>query len=219
MIKIDERHRTRRSPANIQSNVCLSRLPLLLAGTALLVGSVACSHKEVIVATPPKAVRSDNSYVDLQPGWTLRIVLPLLNSGKISSDLIAQEVKGNTISLSAPDVAGYSMSHYTVNGKQGVGVRLRFVSAEETRNGETIQTMSPPALPFELPRKTGNVRLIYLVRVSQADHNMAIAASKSIEALNAFTKRLREDPSVCHINPDVFCSWVPAGIAVRPETR
>jgi hypothetical protein len=49
---------------------------------------------------------------------------------------------------------------------------------------------------------------------------MAIVAAKRLDTLNAFTKRLRENPSVCEgKEEEIFCSWVPAGIAVRPESR
>ena len=80
-----------------------------------------------------------------------------------------------------------------------------------------MQEAHAPTLPFALPLKAQHIRLIYLVRSSQSDHNMAITASKSLEALNGFTNRLKGSPDVCKLDGEVFCSWVPAGIAVRPE--
>jgi hypothetical protein len=61
--------------------------------------------------------------------------------------------------------------------------------------------------------------LIYLIRVSAADHNMAIAAAASIEDLEELTQRIRDNPASCENGGKTYCSWVPAGIAVRPETR
>ncbi len=56
-----------------------------------------------------------------------------------------------------------------------------------------------------------------LVRNSQADHNIAIAASKDLPALKAFVERLKANPDICEQDTTVFCTWVPAGVAVRPE--
>lgn len=205
----------------VQYNVTIGRVrsPLILTCITALVATAGCSRKEISVSTPPGALKRDNSFVDLEPGWTVRIVMPLLKSGTVSPGLVEQKSTGNTISLSAENLIGYTTAHYAVAGKKGAGVRLAFMSAEETRNAETLPMSRPPTLPFALPNKTEHVRLIYLVRASQADHNMAIAGAKRIEALNAFTSRLIEDPTACQVSSAIFCSWVPAGIAVRPENR
>lgn len=195
------------------------RLFPLLTCIGVLTAIAGCARNNVHVPISPAIARNDNSYVDLEPGWTLQIVVPLLKSGGFRSSLVPQESNGNTISISAADLIGYTTSRYTITGKKGGGVRLRFVFSEETRNGKTVPTSNAPILPFELPRKTENIRLIYLVRVSQADHNMAIAGSKHLDSLNKFTERLKEEPSVCKTSGDIFCSWVPAGIAVRPEKQ
>jgi hypothetical protein len=94
-------------------------------------------------------------------------------------------------------------------------VRLRFRWAEITKDGKTVHEANPPTLPFTLPRGTGHIRLVYFVRLSQADHNMAILASKHLETLNTFTAQLRRVPTICKHDAEVFCSWVPAGVGVR----
>lgn len=68
-----------------------------------------------------------------------------------------------------------------------------------------------------LPMQTEHIRLVYLMRVSEADHNMAIIASRRFDALNVFTKKFEKNPNACAISNRVFCAWVPAGIALRPE--
>ena len=141
----------------------------------------------------------------------------LTEIGRISFKLGSTGKQWEHDLFSAADLIGYATSRYAITGKKGAGVRLRFVSAEETRNGKTVPMANPPILPFELPRKLENIRLIYLVRVSKADHNMAIAGSKHLESLSALTERLKANPSVCKSSDDIFCSWVPAGVAVRPE--
>jgi hypothetical protein len=199
----------------IASMRCL--LVLICTGALIVTG---CSRKQVLVPTPAPAnglAKSDNSYFDLQPGSTVRIVLPVLKPGGATSSAVTQAVHGNTISVSAPNLIGYDTAHYAVKGKKDGPVILKITSAEETIAGKAAEMAVAPTLPFELPQKPEHVRLIYLVRVSQADHNMAIAAAKRMQTLEAFTKRLREDPTACTISRDVFCSWVPAGVAVRPE--
>ncbi|MGI9072716.1 MAG: hypothetical protein ACR2JB_15725 [Bryobacteraceae bacterium] len=91
------------------------------------------------------------------------------------------------------------------------------MSAEITKDGKTVPEANPPRLPFALPEGTEHIRLVYLVRVSQADHNMAIVASKRLATLNIFTAQLKRNPGVCKRDDETFCSWVPAGIAVRQE--
>ena len=200
---------------NMQTTRALWLFLFTCAGAIIL--AVGCSRTQVRVPAPLGTPRKDNSYIDLQAGWTLRIVVPLLKSGGFVADWVPQKTEGKTLTLSAPDLVGYTTSHYAVTGKDG-NVRLNFVSAEETRDGKTAPVAVAPQLPFELPRKSERVRLVYLVRVSQADHNMAIVGAKRLEDLNAFTNRLKEDPSVCHAGAAIFCSWVPAGVAVRTET-
>jgi hypothetical protein len=147
----------------------------------------------------------------------VRVVVPILKSGEFRSDLAEQKAEGNTISLRASDLIGYTNSSYTVAGKPG-SVRLTFVAAQETRDGKATPLAAPPQLPFQFPRNSGHVRLVFLVRVSHSDHNMAILGAKRLDILDAFTKRLMDDPSICRTSGKVFCSWVPVGVAVRPET-
>jgi hypothetical protein len=155
--------------------------------------------------------------MDLEAGWRLRIVVPLLNSTGSRVETGAQQSQGNTIVLSSPNLIGYEVSYYAIERRRSGKVRLKFASAEMTKNGKTVVEPDAPTLSFSLPNGTKFVRLIYLVRVSQSDHNMAITASKSKAALIAFTKELKENPRACESQGQVFCSWVPAGVAVRPE--
>jgi hypothetical protein len=182
---------------------------------AALLTTAGCSRRNVVTPTAPVApgMAKSDDYIDLEPDWKLRIVVPLLKSGGFLPKLTA-EPDG---SYSAADLIGYEVSYYTVKDKGNTSVRLQFVSAEATRDDKTVPEKHAPTLPFSLPRRAGHIRLVYLVRVSQADHNMAIVASKRPDDLNAFTKRLKENPDICNEKTNVFCSWVPAGVAVRPE--
>ncbi|MBV8810820.1 MAG: hypothetical protein JO033_19300 [Acidobacteriaceae bacterium] len=176
-----------------------------------------CSRQRVSVPVASTTSPADNSYMDLGPGYELKIVTPLPNSPGGRIETAPQQSEGNTVVLSAPNLIGYEVSHYAIEDGRHGKVRLIFASAEMTKNGQTSPEATAPPLPFSLPSGKNFVRLIYLVRVSQSDHNMAITASKSRAALSAFTEELKENPAICEQNGQVFCSWVPAGIAVRPE--
>ena len=184
----------------------------------VLLLSPGCAPKAAI-RTPTTATKSpaDNSYMDLTPGWRLRILVPVLNSGGSQVALGSARTNGNTIVLSAANLLGYELSYYSVEGKGDGRVRLRFTTAEKTIDGKTVPEPNAPKLPFPLPAKSEYIRLIYLVRKSQSDHNMAITASKNLNALNVFTEKLKDNSDICKRNGEISCIWVPSGIAVRPE--
>jgi hypothetical protein len=116
------------------------------------------------------------------------------------------------------DFVGYELAYYAVR-RNDEGVRVEFDSAEEIR-GDAKVSKEQPILPlFEIPQGAKYVRLIYLVRASAADHNMAIAAAERIDEMDELTQRVRDNPASCETIEGTYCSWVPAGIAVRPEMR
>ncbi len=158
-------------------------------------------------------------YEDLRPGEMLRVVIPLLKSAGARPMLQSEEMEGATISFSAPDLIGYQTVRYAVNARRGGRVQLSFESAELTKNGASTLIPEPAALPFPLPRKAEVIRLIYLQRLSDSDHNMAIAASRRKDDLNTLTMQIRKDPKACMTTKEVSCSWIPAGLAVRPEEK
>ena len=157
------------------------------------------------------------SYIDLQPGWRLRVVTPILKSGGYRLRSTGQTIGGNNVTLSVgDDFVGYEVAYYAVKARNGV----EFVSAEITRDGRTAPQPQPVAHLFQLPRGSRHVRLIYLVRASQADHDMAVAAAKDMQTLEALTRRVEANPvDGCHDGQGAFCAWIPAGIAVVPQVE
>lgn len=190
----------------------------VLMCTGVLFIAVGCLRRNVHVPQAADAPVSDGSYTDLEGGSRLSIVIPLTKSGGTRPTLSAQQHDGSTITLSAEDLTGYETACYAITGGRNGAVRLKFRSAEITKDGKTAAEPNPPMLPFPLPQGSEHIRLIYLVRASQADHNMAIVASKHLDSLNTFTKQLKRDPGICARNDEVFCSWVPAGIAVTQDS-
>jgi hypothetical protein len=197
----------------------ISRVFFISVSMGTLLATWGCSRQRVSVPVAGATSPADNSYMDLEPGSQLRIVMPVLKSPGTRIETAPQQSQGNMVVLSAPNLIGYEVSYYAVEGDRNGKVRLRFTSAEMTKAGKTSPEPTAPTLPFSLPSGKNFVRLIYLVRVSQSDHNMAITASKSKVALSAFTEELKQNPSACESNRQVFCSWVPAAIAVRPEKQ
>jgi hypothetical protein len=170
-------------------------MPSRFLAVSLLLALAACSRKVVHKPATPQ-VSTDNAYFDLQPGSNLRIVLPLKNEG-------AQP--------------GFEIAHYAVTGHRGRRVRLEFLSAEITSDGKLVPEPRAPLLPFGLPPKPAHIRLLYLQRLSQADHNMAVLAAARIDILDGATKQIRADPNRCRTTSEIFCYWVPPQVAVRPE--
>jgi hypothetical protein len=154
----------------------------------------------------PPAVGNRADYIDLQPGWRLRVVTPLLKSGGSLS--------------TAADFLGYEVAYYAVRSRNGSRVRVEFLSAEITKEGTTSAQSRPLVPPFQLPRSAKYVRLIFLTRVSRADHDMAMVAAREAAALDALTERVLADPAgTCHSETQIYCVWIPKGIALAPELR
>lgn len=209
---------------------------LLAAGLVAFLLAGGCTHRDAPKAAVPATAapaKPYGSYVDLRPGWRVSVITPLLKSGGYRLDPKAlQPVEltagpGNSLNATmaaGDDFNGYERSYYGVT-PNGPGVRVRFASAEVIREGKTVATSKAPVEPlFALRRGARHVRLVYLLRSSRADHNMAIVAASRLEDVQAITRDINDDPAQ-GCQPRVpgkaaaTCQWVPAGIAVRPEMQ
>lgn len=198
----------------------------LLLAAALLFILAGCAAKNVPPVAPHTAPERA-SFIDLQAGWRVSVVTPLLKSGKylLESQKEPMEVTGTGNKLSVTmqadsDFLGYENSYYDVEARGPDGVRMRFTGAEIVQEGKVAPQKRPVVALFALPRDVRYVRLIFLLRASRADHNMAIVAVKKQADLNALTRALQDDPANgCRSSRGRWCQWVPAGIAVRPQVR
>jgi hypothetical protein len=192
---------------------CDNRLVVWLACAALL--SACAAHR----ATPEPPTLENAAYIDLKPGWRLRVVTPILKSGGYQLRTSAAETRGDSTAVSAPEFIGFETAYYAVSNAADGGVRIELLSAAITK-GEHISPHLRPVVPlFGLPAGIRWVRLLYLTRSSQADHDMALVASDQKQTLDAFTSEVQSDPGTCQARRGLFCTWVPAGIAVRPELQ
>jgi hypothetical protein len=194
---------------------------------------VPCASFALLLSCAPRAVRTSGKpasavpkatrgidYIDLQSGWRLRVTTPLLKSGEYRLRLSEKQVDENAVTLSAgEDFEGYETAFYAVEPRKGGGVRIGFVSAEVTKEGKSVHQPRPKAPLFRLPSGTRLVRLIYLTRVSQFDHDMAVVAAGEMGILEELTQEVQIHQDACKSDDASFCSWIPAGIAVRPEMQ
>lgn len=204
---------------------------IFVAMLALLAFASCSTRRQVAVVPPPAG--ADRTYIDLQPGWRLFVITPILRSGGyvVQSARTVTEAGSDGRSLNitveaGPDFLGLERSYYSVDprnardAERSAGVRVRFQSAEKVVDGKTAAQQKPMVQLFNIPRRARYVRLLYLVRSSQADHNMAVLAAADPARLAELTAEVRRDPRTkCRESDKGYCSWIPAGIAVRPEMR
>ena len=64
------------------------------------------------------------------------------------------------------------------------------------------------------------MRLLFLTRSSDRDHDQAILSGSSAEQLELITNLVQSNPvEACKAHSGTSCVWVPAGVAVRPEKK
>lgn len=171
-----------------------------------------CATRTSLQLAPPS-----REYFDLQPGQTLRVITPLLRSDGLqlagpSASAPTEAANGRLLVTvdTKGEFLGYEEAFYTV----APGLRITFTRAESVVDGVRTPQPNPRVPLFRLPRRSRHVRLLYLLRSSQADHNMAILAASDPATLDRLTASLRANPATACQAPR--CNWVPAGIAVRP---
>jgi len=196
--------------------------PKKTVGLILYVGVLTfltgCALRSARIAATP-AGSANNDYLDIQAGWRLTAVTPILKSGGYVLKTTDKPTGGNGFTLSAgTDFVGYEVAHYDVKGQRGGRVRVEFNSAEVTKDGQTQPQPQSIAPLFQVARQANYLRLIYLIRISQADHNMAIVAARKLDALDSLTRQVQTNPAGgCKIDQRSSCVWIPDGIAVRAE--
>jgi hypothetical protein len=181
---------------------------------------------QIVDQLPPDDLPEANNwgadYVDIQPDWRLHVTVPLLKSGGYQLKTTDPQVNGNTITLAANgDLEGYETDFYSVQPREGGGVRIEFASSVATKNGQAAPQSRPSLVLFELPPSAKFVRLLYSLQRGreQSDHGMAILAADEMSALEAHTLDLQKGRSRCESDEHKFCYWIPTGIAVVPEVR
>jgi uncharacterized protein YceK len=192
---------------------------LLLAG---------CNAKRAPV-TPPQAVATtkapNREYVDVEAGWRLRIIAPITRDGSsisvVANEPAQSDAASRTVTMKASDnLVGYETAFYDVAPRAGGGVQLRLASAEMTRNGVPELIATPAKALLHVAPRTNFIRIFYLIRKSESDHEMAVAGVDRADRLEPFTLQLKANPAgACRTRGHIYCEWIPYGMAVRPELK
>lgn len=186
---------------------------LVFAGVGWQAG---CAHRTSRAPEPGLAGQPVTpDFVDLRPGNRVVVVIPILRSGGyVLPSLKKQAITGDGRIEAGTDFLGYEKDFYTVR-RDSNGVRVRFGRGEVWHNGKVQKVHAPRVALFEHV-ENGHVRLVFLTRVSEADHDMAILSSDDLSRLNEMTREVTTRAE-CRSRRDGSCIWVPNGIAVRPE--
>ncbi len=177
-------------------------------------------HRATPSSTPQ--ISRDNPYLDLQPGWRLRVVAPVLESGgyKVKTEEL-QSANGSVDMRVEKAFLGYQADYYTVNSPAEGKPIVAFQRAEFTSVDQIRTTKKRPGVPlFVLPDNTRYVRLLFFTRVSETDHDEAVLSASTRMELDALTAEVEANPAGnCILQPATHCTWVPEGVAVQVERR
>jgi hypothetical protein len=189
----------------------------VLSACALLL-SCGQRHTATIPASAPGQIARFEPFVDLEPGWRIRAVVPLGQSGRMAKPELKEErSEGNTITLrTGKDFAGYETQFYRVTRGAFGGLHLHFETATITRDQQT-RTERQPTLDLFPARRAAQLRLLFLERASSRDHDMAVLAARNRGELVELTRKVQADPGACREPAGAQCFWIPAGVAVRAE--
>lgn len=114
------------------------------------------------------------------------------------------------------DFLGYEKDFYKVLSRSDGGIEVRFSHAEFWENGKSHRKTQPGLLLFPREENGRYIRLVYLVRASAADHDMAIISAAAHDGLHALTEAVIVRAQ-CKSDESATCTWVPKGVAVDPE--
>jgi len=172
---------------------------------------------------PPPDVLKDaaaRGFIELQLGWRIKVVTPILESGGYFPNITEEKEQGNIVRLSTDaDLVGYETSYYSVKQRKDQGVKVELASVLLTKNRKTTRRDQPVLQLFNLPDTVRFVRLLYLLRVSGADHDMAIVGADAPGLLDDITTKIQTDPTGhCVTSTHSYCGWVPKGVGVRIES-
>jgi hypothetical protein len=187
-----------------------------LIATALLALTLgSCRHQ---VAPPKPHLVDSQSFVDLQPGWRIRVVVPRLRSGgyviKSAPDSAGSALVVDTHS----DLVGYEVDHYAITPRHDGGVRISFLDASFYQDGKPTSQPAPALDLLALMKDARYLRLVYLIRESRADHEMAMVSAATPGSLEELTRQVVERAE-CRQSPEASCWWVPKGVAIMPEEK
>jgi len=171
-----------------------------------------------------------SGYVDLGPGYKLRVVSPILRESAApgASALAVETVTGEGHSINidvkaSDDLLGYETAWYTLEPRGGSpGLRIVPGSAEARIGADVKPETGPRTNYFAFAPDEAYFRLFFLTRVSHADHDLAMLGAPTRAALDEHTKQFEADPGLCAEKlsakiSGVACLLIPKEVGVLPH--
>ena len=131
------------------------------------------------------------------------------------------KMEGNIISVTTgKDFLGYQTDYYDVQSSTDGMVKVKFNHGEAVVQGTKTQRAQPA---LQLPPQTsdkGFFRIVYLIRVSQHDHDMVLLASTQKDSLHDLTNSVVTDGlNNCRVSKDSSCAGIPKGVGFILEEK
>ncbi len=165
-------------------------------------------------------------YIDLRPGYRVRVVSPIFREGAPpEADIIANTANvaqtskhGLTLELrSSPDLLGFEIAWYAVTPrKKGPGAHIVAMSAERHIDGEIERLPTPASNAFPFDPSAGYFRQLFLSRlITTPQHDILVLAGRTPAELESRFERLSRSPGLCEQEPG-FCIAAARQVAFLP---
>lgn len=206
---------------NCRAWVKLREMRYVTAAAIVLVLLSSCAQRRPLTA--PSSVTVSREWVDLQGGWRVRVITPILRSGGFlmrppTPDASTSSPGNPAIVLRTDsDFLGYELAFYEVRDRGNGRVSVALGPVEERIDGKTSATEQPRRALFNYGRRPLHIRLLHLTRSATIDHDMAILASAKLESLDALTQAVQQQAASCRNEGTTRCEFIPGGIAITPE--
>jgi hypothetical protein len=176
-----------------------------LAGAAALF-AVGCARVTPPGVPTPRAAE----YLDLQAGWRLRVTTLLGSNGyKIQAQPEADAA--NTLTLKAEGDVAYETAYYSVLPLSRHRIRIALTGAQVTRNGNPAPDSGLQGWRIPLSAPAPHIRIVFLRRSSERDHDMVLLTARDTARLDALTRAVQKGDET------EACIWIPGGVALLAE--
>lgn len=163
----------------------------------------------------PLAIEASNSlvyasglagYLDLRPGYRLRLVRPLLRAGAGPNASAISSVGGATMNSdgslnvdarSSADLLGYETAWYEIE-RRGSGFAIRELTAESHLVNQSGEKPGKLNAPWDRLNPTAvYYRVLYLTRSSSQDRDALLLAESTHARIEAVTAAIAANPALC----------------------
>ncbi|MBE7545204.1 MAG: hypothetical protein M9913_04500 [Bryobacteraceae bacterium] len=164
----------------------------------------------------------NSSALNVEPGFVLKLVSPLLRpgSGPLVVDATIPDRPGPIDVRPSDNLEGFETSTYQILPQRPSGVRLQLASVEQNRQGISSAARQPSAFRLNLPPDARHLRLLFLRRKSASDRDITLVAAPSLQLLDESARRIQAAPdagTACSAEPAGRCLLLPQFTALNLE--